>query len=75
MRKASNISPSTSEGVRRILVTGGAGFIGHHLVQSVIESADEVIIIDNLSTGDESNIRKCIRNANVRFLKQDVTEV
>jgi UDP-glucose 4-epimerase len=38
------------------LVTGGAGFIGHHLVKRLIELGDKVIIIDNLSTGRKENL-------------------
>lgn len=41
-----------------ILVTGGAGFIGSHIVDKLIENGDNVIIIDNLSTGKEENINK-----------------
>ena len=40
----------------KVLVTGGAGFIGSHLVDSLIERGDEVVVVDNLSTGFEENI-------------------
>jgi len=39
-----------------IIVTGGAGFIGSHLVDRLIELGHDVLVIDNLSTGDESNV-------------------
>lgn len=42
----------------RVLVTGGAGFIGSHIVDLLIKSGHEVIIIDNMSTGQEKNINK-----------------
>ena len=40
------------------LVTGGAGFIGSHLTDNLIENGSKVIVIDNLSTGEEKNINK-----------------
>jgi len=42
----------------KILVTGGAGFIGSHIVDLLIENGYEVVIIDNLSTGKEGFINK-----------------
>ena len=40
----------------RVLITGGAGFIGSHLAEAYLERGDEVYIIDNLSTGSMENI-------------------
>ena len=40
----------------KILVTGGAGFIGSHVVDGLLESGHEVVIVDNLSTGFRSNV-------------------
>ena len=40
------------------LVTGGAGFVGSHLTDNLIENGSKVIVIDNLSTGEEQNINK-----------------
>ena len=40
----------------KILVTGGAGFIGSHLVDALIERGDEVVVVDNLSTGCRENV-------------------
>ena len=42
--------------MKKIIVTGGAGFIGSNLVDRLIKDGNEVIIIDNLSTGKEENI-------------------
>jgi len=39
----------------KVLVTGGAGFIGSHLVDALIERGDEVVVVDNLSTGFQGN--------------------
>ena len=53
---------------KRCLVTGGAGFIGSHLVDELIKSNNKVIIIDNLSTGKNSNI-----NPKAEFHNLDIT--
>ena len=56
----------------RILITGGAGFIGSHLCDYFLRLGHEVICMDNLLTGDISNIAH-IRNENFLFIKHDVT--
>ncbi|MEM2925806.1 MAG: GDP-mannose 4,6-dehydratase, partial [Methanocellales archaeon] len=48
--------------MERSLVTGGAGFIGSHLCEYLLERGQEVICIDNLSIGSEKNIEHLIRN-------------
>ena len=52
---------------RKCLVTGGAGFMGSHLVDKLIERGDRVVIIDNLSTGKKENL-----NLKARFYKIDI---
>ncbi|MCX7995060.1 MAG: SDR family oxidoreductase [candidate division WOR-3 bacterium] len=56
----------------RILITGGAGFIGSYLVDYYLKTGDEVIAIDNLITGKEENIKHNLDNKNFRFIKCDV---
>jgi dTDP-glucose 4,6-dehydratase len=56
----------------RTLITGGAGFIGSHLCDYFLRLGHQVICMDNLLTGDISNIAH-IRNQNFLFIKQDVT--
>ena len=50
------------------VVTGGAGFIGSHIVNKLVDDGHEVRVIDNLSTGKEENI-----NPKVTFWKRDIT--
>jgi dTDP-glucose 4,6-dehydratase len=56
------------------VVTGGAGFLGSHLCDKLIEKNHHVICIDNLITGDTANISHLLGNERFRFLKHDVTE-
>lgn len=56
----------------RILVTGGAGFIGSHLVDKLIELGNEVIVLDNLSSGKKEFIQKHFKNPNFKFYKVDL---
>ena len=53
---------------KRILVTGGAGFIGSHIVDAYIDLGHDVLVIDNLSSGKKKNL-----NSKARFLKADIT--
>lgn len=57
---------------KRILITGGAGFIGSHLCDFLLSKGNKVICVDNLATGNISNIDH-IRNENFLFIKHDVT--
>ena len=45
----------------KILVTGGAGFIGSHIVDMLVDRGDEVVVIDNLSTGVKENVNNKAR--------------
>ena len=56
----------------RVLVTGGAGFIGSHLCQFLLERGAEVVCLDNLSTGSRENISR-LDTARFSFVKHDVT--
>ncbi len=59
----------------KILVTGGAGFIGSHIVDALIEENHEVFVVDNLSTGKKENLPACAgRNPKAKFFKLDITE-
>ncbi|MFN8641845.1 MAG: UDP-glucuronic acid decarboxylase family protein [Candidatus Binatia bacterium] len=58
----------------RIVVTGGAGFIGSHLADRLVRDGHEVIALDNLSTGHGRNIAHLMGNPRFRFIHLDVTE-
>ena len=58
----------------RILVTGGAGFLGSHLCDRLIESGNEVICVDNLFTGSKDNINHLLSNPKFTFICHDITE-
>ena len=58
--------------MKKILVTGSAGFIGSHLCESLIEKGYKVIGIDNMSNGKENNLKKIVKNNNFEFYKYDI---
>lgn len=58
---------------RRILVTGGAGFIGSHLCARLIDAGHEVLCIDNLYTGARRNIEALLDNSQFEFVRHDIT--
>jgi len=58
----------------RVLITGGAGFLGSHLCDRLLAEGHKVIAMDNLITGDIKNIVHLAGNENFRFIKHDVTE-
>lgn len=58
----------------RALITGGAGFIGSHLAERLLKNGDEVIIIDNLSTGRLDNIQGFARHERLEFVRGDIRD-
>lgn len=59
--------------MKRILVTGGAGFLGSHLCERLLKEGNEVLCVDNLFTGRKSNIHHLMDDKNFEFLRHDVT--
>jgi UDP-glucuronate decarboxylase len=58
---------------KRVLVTGGAGFLGSHLCANLLEQGCEVICLDNLYTGTKRNIHPLLNNPNFEFMRHDIT--
>jgi UDP-glucuronate decarboxylase len=58
---------------KRILVTGGAGFLGSHLCDRLIEAGNEVLCVDNLFTGTRRNIAHLLDNPAFEFMRHDIT--
>ena len=58
----------------RCLITGGAGFLGSHLTDRLLEGGHEVVIFDDLTTGREDNLAHCFGHERFRFVQQNVTE-
>lgn len=58
---------------KRILVTGGAGFIGSHLCRKLLENNNEVICVDNFFTGAKGNITELLKNDYFELLRHDIT--
>jgi UDP-glucuronate decarboxylase len=58
----------------RITITGGAGFIGSHLVDRLMEQGHEISVVDNLFTGARANFRHHLTNPNFEFIRHDVVE-
>lgn len=58
---------------KRVLVTGGAGFIGSHLCERLVASGDEVLCVDNFFTGRRSNVTHLLGNPRFELVRHDVT--
>ena len=61
------------EGSKRVLVTGGAGFLGSHLCDRLLADGNEVVCLDNLFTGSKRNISHLLGNPRFEFIRHDVT--
>ncbi len=59
--------------VKHILVTGGAGFIGSHLCETLLNQGHEVLCVDNFFTGSRQNVRHLLENKNFELLRHDIT--
>ncbi len=60
-------------GIKRILVTGGAGFLGSHLCERLVAQGHDVICLDNLFTSQKSNVVHLLDAPNFEFIRHDVT--
>jgi len=60
--------------MKKILITGGAGFVGSHLCERLLNEGNEVICLDNYFTGDKKNIIKLLENPYFEMVRHDITE-
>ena len=60
--------------MKKILITGGAGFLGSHLCERLLNNGNEVICLDNYFTGDKKNIIQLIDNPFFELVRHDITE-
>ena len=60
--------------MKRILVTGGAGFLGSHICEKLVYDGHDVICIDNLTTGFKKNIEELLPKYNFEFIRHDITQ-
>jgi UDP-glucose 4-epimerase len=58
----------------KVLVTGGAGFIGSHLAERLLKDGNNVVVVDNLSTGVLENIESCKNRAEFNFIEGDIRD-
>ena len=58
----------------RVLITGGAGFLGSHLADKLVDRGDDVICLDNLFTGSKRNIAHLLNAPNFEFMRHDVID-
>ena len=59
----------------KYIVTGGAGFIGSHIVEELVKKRHEVVVLDNLVSGKRENIEPFLANANVTFVQGSITDL
>ena len=60
--------------MKKILITGGAGFVGSHLSERLLNEGNEVLCLDNYFTGDKKNILKLLDNPYFEMIRHDITE-
>jgi UDP-glucuronate decarboxylase len=71
--KQKEFKEDTMHLAKRVLVTGGAGFLGSHLCANLLEQGCEVICLDNLYTGTKRNIYPLLNEPNFEFMRHDIT--
>ena len=58
---------------RRIMITGGAGFIGSHLTKRLLDEGQEILVVDNFYSGSRANLIDVLGNPRLELLRHDVT--
>ncbi|RDC61399.1 UDP-glucuronate decarboxylase [Alteripontixanthobacter maritimus] len=67
------VTPRGNYSRRRVLVTGGAGFLGSHLIDRLLDRGDEVLCVDNLFTGTKANLDHLANEPRFEFMRHDVS--
>src|SRR5687767_7140883 len=73
-RVVARAEPWYAREMKRILVTGGAGFLGSHLCERLLERGEEVICLDNFFTGSRHNVEHLLENPRFEVVRHDVTQ-
>jgi nucleoside-diphosphate-sugar epimerase len=74
MSNNSELANQVSQKFRRAIVTGGAGFIGSHIIEALLPTGIEVVAVDDLSSGKRENIASFEGRGNFRFCEVDVSD-
>ena len=61
--------------IQRILITGGAGFLGSHLCERLVAEGHDVICLDNFFTSQKTNVQHLLGEPNFEILRHDITSV
>ena len=59
--------------MKKILVTGGAGFLGSHLCERLVEAGNDVLCVDNFYTGSKENVQNLLEHRHFELMRHDVT--
>lgn len=59
--------------MKKILITGGAGFLGSHLTEKLLKEGNDILVVDNYFTGTKANLSHLIKNSNLEIMRHDVT--
>jgi UDP-glucuronate decarboxylase len=59
--------------MKKILITGGAGFLGSHLTEKLLKDGHDILVVDNYFTGTKANLSHLIKNSNLEIMRHDVT--
>jgi len=71
LQETTNISLITN--MNKILITGGAGFLGSHLTEKLLKEGNDVLVVDNYFTGSKANLAHLLPNPNLELMRHDVT--
>src|SRR6188472_4267320 len=71
---SSTTASVVTDPMARIVVTGGAGFVGSHISDALLARGDEVVVVDNLVTGSTTNIEQLLGHEGFTFARHDVSQ-